>query len=56
MELPKPHIIDSNRPQHHAVSTQLNRAGRHGKHRDSTIREQTPGLMPILLLLAVEFL
>jgi hypothetical protein len=37
MEPPKPYIIDSNRPQHHAVSAQLNRAGRRGKHRGSTI-------------------
>ena len=37
MEPPKPHIIDGNRPQHHAVSAQLNRARRRGKHRGSTV-------------------
>ena len=43
MEPPKRYILDGNGPQHHAISTELNRAGRRGKHRGSTITKLRGG-------------
>jgi len=36
-------IVDSDRPRHHALSAQLNRSGRRGKHRASTITKPGGG-------------
>ena len=43
MEPRKRDIVDGDRPRHHALSAQLNRAGRRGKHRASTITKPAGG-------------